>query len=220
MLNHPNALHNETLTWDNPGYEVIFFIVDANGEDFRYLNKLETRHEFFWDRWKPFKKDLVPFSIHCFLMRVYQAKTGVTGNGFWPEARVCGFDNLDQARIVNKAFLDTWQLYNDHASAQDTRNITFAFIDRLKQWDTVRAQARQTVIDATAVLFDPVTASMLAEANNGTDFNLDLEEDFDDFFLDAQIAIAELAEGYITPDQYLKSLGDQVDYSITKDAVV
>ncbi len=209
------AAKNEAITYENHGYQVIFFIVDPNGEDFRFLNNIETRHDFRWDRWKPFKKHLVPFSIHCFLMKVYQAKgSSTTGNGFYPEARVCGFSDLEEARVVNRAFLNTWSLWNETGDAEKTRRLTMSFLGRLQQYCTVRASARETALNASAVLLDPMTASMLKFAAEAKDFQLDLVEDYPDFFIPVMETIAELSEDYETASAKLfADSADQIEWS-------
>jgi hypothetical protein len=211
--NHPNAAHSKDLTFDNPGYTLIFFMVDRNGEDFRYINNIDVAHDFRWDRWKEYKKDLKPYSIHCFLMKLYQAKSGTTGNGFWPERRVCGFTNLEEARACNKSYLDLWQLWNTEGTAEETRDLTLKYIDRLQTWAKIREDHQAQIIEATKDLLDPMSASMMQWAFDAQKMSEpELEElESDDFFLEPHLAIAELAEDYKV---YSKKLFDSLEGQI------
>lgn len=192
-MKHANALKNDDITYKNPGMGLAFLMVDRNGEDYRYVNAINGRAlDFWWERWGQFKQVLKPYSIHCFLLDVYTADTN-TGNGFKPKDHICTFNNLEEAQAVNYAYLELCRLWNDTATAEETKNFTLHFAKRLRDWCALRNQANELLIqEVQDVLYDKASKEMFQYAHSTQRFALDLEEDYEEFFFDAIGEIAEL----------------------------
>lgn len=99
--------------YDTTCYTIVFITVSShNSQVFSFVNQLNNRFDFFWDRWEEWKHHLTPYSSHAFLVRSYNAKTD-SGMGFMPIAHLCEFLNLHEARVFNSAYLTKYNKLKD-----------------------------------------------------------------------------------------------------------
>lgn len=133
--------------YDDPFFNLIFIAVHGNPNQFSFLNKLDTRLDFKWSRWQPFKHVLQPMTFHCFLVKGYKTKTS-SGHGFTPVQHVAEFPGIHAARVYNAEYLHRWQEFAN----EDARTITKAtreFVAELDDFAPVHA-ALLNVLTETA----------------------------------------------------------------------
>ena len=133
-------------------YTIVFICVSShNGEVFSFINSLNNRFEFFWDRWGEWKKVLTPYSCHAFLVRSYNTKSD-SGMGFKPEAHLCEFLNLNEARVFNSAYLTKYNKMRDTATIDELNDLAGEFgtallnmAEEREEWLAVCEKSAQSI---------------------------------------------------------------------------
>lgn len=137
--------------YDTQCYTIIFVCVSShNGQMFSFVNQLNNRFEFYWDRWGEWTNTLTPYSCHAFLVRSYNTKTD-SGMGFVPVSHLCEFLNLKEARVFNAAYLLKYNKAKDISSIDEMNDLAGTFGTALldmaemrEEWEEVCERSART----------------------------------------------------------------------------
>lgn len=136
------------VAYDTECYTIVFIQVTShNGEMFSFVNQLNNRMEFFWNRWSKWKNLLQPYSVHAFLVRSYNTRSD-SGMGFVPDTHLCEFMNAKEARIFNAAYLTKYNKIYENSSIEEVNAFTCEFGNTLldmqlerEEWEDVCERA-------------------------------------------------------------------------------
>lgn len=131
-----DTLAPEYGSFDEPFESLIFIGVTNTGSDFFFINAVNKRFEFRWDKWSQFKDVLQPLTFHCFKVKSYQTNTA-SSHGFTPIEHICEFAGIKHARLFNREYLERWFQFKDldvKTATDETRD----FCIRLKEHTEVQ----------------------------------------------------------------------------------
>lgn len=149
----PTGQEMNGVEYDDPAYTIIFIIVQWNSQDFSFINKVENRFGFKWERWSKWKHLLRPFSCHAFLCASYNTKTSNSGQGFKPIEHVMEFSGINEARVFNAWYLEQYRRWNDDASAEFASAETLSFVQKMIDFDDVRKEYAKIVASGARDFF-------------------------------------------------------------------
>lgn len=200
MSRHLNqTLKSDTITKDNVAHTLVFFMVDWNGEDWRFLNNLNTRHEFWWHKWGRFRSVLTPGTFQCWLMAAYRSDAGESGNTLDPVAQVCTFDNLVEARRFNAAYLREYERYQEEADPRVITTMTLRVVQQLQRYHEIKAELFKEALALSRGFVEETWADDVRFAKEASTFSFRLEEvpidDLDALWAEALLQLADAAEG-------------------------
>ena len=115
------------IAYSDECYTIVFIAVSHNGEMFSFINAIQNRFVFFWNRWKEWKGVLAPYTFHAFLVKAYNTRSD-SGMGFTPVQHLCEFAGIHEARTFNAAYLTKYnKIYKDAGPDEVTEmSVTFA----------------------------------------------------------------------------------------------
>lgn len=153
------GLKNRGITKKNYALTIVFFVIDWNGMDWRFLNNLDERHDFareYGYKWGQFTKHMQPGTFHAFLMKSWLSDGEKTksGQNFWPVAHVAQMESLEEARMLNAQYLRHYTSHIQDADAKTSRLQTFAWARKLKEFMLAKRGATIFLAEQCAEIFN------------------------------------------------------------------
>lgn len=141
----PTGQEMTGILYEQPAYTIIFIVVQWNEMDFSFINRVQNRFSFKWERWKKWKSLLKPFTCHAFLCESYNTKTA-SSQGFKPIEHIMQFSGIDEARRFNAQYLEQYRRWNDQASAEMATEETLKFVEKMLDFDEIRIRHQKEIM--------------------------------------------------------------------------